>query len=143
MARAEQAAEQLRAVISALVRRVRAESARQSYSWPQLAVLKRLDADGPTTTADLARAENIKPQTMGELVGELEAAELVARRDDADDGRRRLVSLTRAGSRALAEGRAARQSWLAKAIETQLDANEQRALVGTIDLLRKISQAKE
>lgn len=143
MTRAEEAAEHLRAVISSLVRRVRAESARQSYSWPQLAALKRLDADGPMTTADLARAEHIKPQTMGELVGELEAAALVMRRDDTEDGRRRLVSLTRAGSRALAEGRAARQSWLANAIANQLDANEQRALIGAIELLRKISEAKD
>ena len=143
VSRAEDAAEQLRAVIGAIVRRVRAESSQQAYSWPQGAVLKRLDADGPMTTADLARAERIKPQTMGEMVGELETAELVVRRDDATDGRRRVVSLTRAGSRALADGRAARQSWLASAIESQLDANEQRALIGALDLLRKIAHAKD
>jgi DNA-binding MarR family transcriptional regulator len=121
------------------VRRMRVESASQKYSWPQLVVLKRLEADGPTTTADLARAEKIKPQTMGGMIADLEAEDLVARRDDADDGRRRLVSITRAGSRAIAESRAERQSWLARAIETQLDADEQRALVGAIEILRKLS----
>jgi|HubBroStandDraft_2_1064218.scaffolds.fasta_scaffold343316_2 DNA-binding MarR family transcriptional regulator len=139
MTRAEQNAEALRVAVSALVRRMRAESANQKYSWPQLAVLKRLETEGPMTTADLARAERIKPQTMGELIGDLETDELVVRRDDADDGRRRLVSITRAGSRAVAESRAERQSWLARAIETQLDADEQRALAGAIEILRKLS----
>ena len=143
MSRSDEAAEQLRTVVGALVRRLRAEASNQPYSWPQLAVLKRLDQDGAMTTADLARAERIKPQTMGELVAELEAAELVARRDDADDGRRRLVSLTKTGSRAIAEGRAARQSWLARAIDAQLDAPEQRQLVAALELLRKLAEAKE
>jgi DNA-binding MarR family transcriptional regulator len=137
--RAEQHAEALRAAVSALMRRMRAESAHQKYSWPQLVVLKRLETEGPMTTADLARAERIKPQTMGGMIGDLEADELVARRDDAEDGRRRLVSITRAGSRAIAESRAERQSWLARAIETQLDPDEQRALAGAIEVLRKLS----
>jgi DNA-binding MarR family transcriptional regulator len=143
VSRSDEAAEQLRTVVGALVRRLRAEVESEPFSWSQARVLKRLDHDGPMTTADLARAERIKPQTMGELVAELEVAELVARKDDAADGRRRLVSLTRAGSRALAEGRAARQSWLARAIESQLDAREQRELVAALDLLRKITEAKE
>jgi DNA-binding MarR family transcriptional regulator len=143
VSRSDEAAEQLRTVVGALVRRLCGEAPNPRTSWPQLAVLKRLDHDGAMTTADLARAERIKPQTMGEMVAELEAAELVARRDDAADGRRRLVSLTRAGSRAIAEGRAARQSWLARAIATQLDATEQRQLVAALDLLRKLAEAKE
>lgn len=143
MSRTDEAAEQLRIVIGALVRRLRAEAPVESHSWPQLVVMKRLDREGPMTTADLARAERIKPQTMGELVAELEAAELVARHDDVNDGRRRLVSLTRAGNRAIAAGRAARQSWLARAIETQLDAREQRELVAATDLLRKLAESKE
>ena len=99
MTRAEQTAEQLRTVISALVRRTRAASAEQPYTWPQGAVLRRLDSDGPMTTADLARAELIKPQTMGTMVAELEEAGLVTRTDDAEDGRRRVVSLTKATPR--------------------------------------------
>jgi DNA-binding MarR family transcriptional regulator len=139
MTRAEQTAEQLRTVISALVRRTRAASAEQPYTWPQGAVLRRLDSDGPMTTADLARAELIKPQTMGSFVADLEEAGLVTRTDDAEDGRRRVVSLTRAGSRALASGRAQRQSWMARAIEEQLSPDEQRALLAAIELMRRIA----
>lgn len=139
MPRTDELAEQLRTVLGTLVRRVRAESPQQSISWPQRSVLRRLDADGPMTTADLARAELIKPQTMGALVAELEQAELVARSDDASDGRRRVVSLTRAGSRLLAEGRAARTSWLTHAIDSKLDASEQRTLSSAIELLRRLA----
>ena len=140
MNRAEQTAEALRAAVASLVRRMKAESANQTYSWPQMAVLKRLETEGAMTTADLARAERIKPQTMGELVAELEADQLVTRRDDAEDGRRKLVSITRAGNRVITESRAERQSWLVRAIETQLDADEQRTLAGAVEILRKLSE---
>lgn len=139
MTQAEHVAEQLRAVTGALVRRVRAESAGQPYSWPQVSVLRRLETDGSMTTADLARAELIKPQTMGALVAELEDEGLVSRSDDAADGRRRLVSITPAGTRTLAERRAARQSWLARTIEAQLDAEEQASLLAALELLRRIA----
>lgn len=143
MTRAETAAEQLHAVMRELVRRMRGDSTSPPHGWSQRSVLKRLETDGPMTTADLARAERLRPQTMGELVAELEDLELVARKDDAEDGRRRLVSITRAGSRALAERRAARHSWLLRAIETQLDANEQRTLLGALDLLEKLARSKD
>ena len=139
MTRAEQTAEELRVVIGAFVRRLRVESAAQPYTSSQIAVLRVLDEAGPMITADLARAELIKPQTMGALVAELEADGLVARRDDSNDGRRRLVSLTAAGKRVLADGRRARQTWLAHAINLQLDAAEQRALFDALQLVRKIT----
>jgi DNA-binding MarR family transcriptional regulator len=140
VSRAEQVAEQLRAVIGPLVRRLRVEASDQAISWAQSSVLKRLDLDGPMTTADLARGELIKPQTMGGLVAELEAAGYVARSEDATDGRRRVVSLTKAGGRVLAERRAKRQSWLAHAIDTQLDAAEQRTLLEALTLLDRIAR---
>ena len=76
---------------------------------------------------------------MGAFVAELEADGLVTRTEDASDGRRRVVSLTRAGSKALAEGRAARQSWLARAIDAQLTASEQRTVLTALELLQRIA----
>ena len=139
MTRAEQTAEELRVVIGAFIRRLRVESTAQRYTASQIAVLRVLDETGPMITADLARAELVKPQTMGTLVAELEADGLVARRDDSSDGRRRLVSLTAAGKRLLADGRRARQTWLAHAVELHLDAAEQRTLVDALQLVRKIT----
>ena len=132
------AADELRHVAGALVRRLRSESAGQTFTWPQLSVLKRLETDGPLTTADLARAELITPQAMGALVAELEEAGYVKRTEDRADNRRRQVSITANGSRALAQGRAARQSWLAQALDTHLAPDEQRTLLDALALLRRI-----
>lgn len=141
MTPAEEAAEEFRTVASAIMRRLRAESGGPLYSRPLISVLRRLDSDGPMTTADLARAEFMTPQSMGASVAELEQHGLVARSDDPSDGRRKLVSLTRAGGRVLAEGRAKRQSWLAQALDTHLDPAEQRKLLSALELLRRITDS--
>ena len=51
--------------IGLLMRHVRAASASHELSWTESAVMGRLAKDGPATTADLARAEAMKPQSMG------------------------------------------------------------------------------
>ena len=55
-----------------LVRRLRAEGNPDGLSWSQTAALGRLARGGPATTADLARAEGIKPQSMGSTMAALE-----------------------------------------------------------------------
>ena len=136
---ADDLAEELRQLVGSLVRRVRMETADDDVlPYPLRSLLRRVELAGPSTTADLARGEQITPQTAGAFVAKLEADGYVARRDDAHDGRRRLVSITPVGRKALAVGRAHRQSWLAKRIGEELTPDEQRALAGAITLLKKI-----
>jgi DNA-binding MarR family transcriptional regulator len=123
------------------MRRLRAESGDPLYARPLVSVLRRLESDGPLTTADLARAEFMTPQSMGASVAELEDHGLVARADDPSDGRRKLVSLSREGSRALAEARARRRGWLVRAIEAELDPPEQRRLLAALELLRRVTES--
>ena len=78
---------------------------------------------------------------MGAIIAELEADGYVVRTDDANDGRRRLASITKAGLRALTEGRAARQSWLAQTINDKLDASEQKTLLAALALVRRIAES--
>lgn len=139
----QEVAEDLRDVVSGLRRRVRAESGEEARAmpYPLRSALKRLEVDGPLTTADLARAELITPQSAGALVAELEARGWVVRRDDAKDGRRRIVALTAQGRKALTIGRAERQTWLAQAIATHLDADERKTVATAIVLLRRIVDA--
>ena len=136
--RCDAVASELRQVASDLVRRLRAESATQALSMSQTAVLVRLHNDGPSTVADLARAEHVKPQSMGATVASLEEEGLVARKKDANDARRWNASLTAAGKRVLLSGRAARQAWLSRAIEQRLDDSEQRRLAELLALLRRV-----
>jgi len=139
----EELAEELREITVALRRRARVESVDtivpgETLPYPQLSVLKRLEVDGPATTADLARAEAMTPQSMGALVAALETGGHVTRRDDSSHGRRRFVSMTAAGRRALAVNRTVRLRWAANVIAEQLDADEQRTLAAALLLLRRI-----
>ena len=136
--RSEALASDLREVASALIRRLRAESAGQALSMSQAAVLVRLEKSGPSTVADLARLEHVTPQSMGTTVASLEDEGLVARTVDRGDARRWNASLTAAGRRVLLEGRAARQAWLSRAIVERLVDGEQRRLADGIALLRKL-----
>ena len=108
--RCEALATDLRGVASALVRRLRAESAGQTLSMSQGAVLVLLHKSGRSTVADLARLEHVTPQSMGAIIASLEGEGLVTRALDPDDARRWNASLTEAGRRVLLEGRAARQA---------------------------------
>ncbi len=136
--RAQEIVERLMDVMVGLKRRARADYAGQALPYPQHAVLKRLESGGAATTAELARAELITPQAMGGLVAALEDAGYVARRDDPEDARRRLVTLTGAGRKVLAANRAARHRWLASLIAEQLDAEEQRTLAAALALLARL-----
>jgi DNA-binding MarR family transcriptional regulator len=138
MSKSEALAEQLLDVVVGLRRRVRGDYAGRTLPHPQHAVLKRLEQAGATTTADLARAEMITPQAMGELVATLEDAGYVARRADARDGRRRHVALTAAGRKALAANRAARNRWLASEIDAHFDRDEKRTVATALALLKKL-----
>ena len=56
--------------------------------------LGRLSREGPLTVTALARAEGVRPQSMGATVAVLEAQGLVAGAPDPADGRQTLLSLT-------------------------------------------------
>src|ERR1700758_4010114 len=66
-------------------------------SWTQLAVLSRLGKEGPATTADLARAEGMKPQSMGTVVAALEELGIVERKPHPTDGGQMNIELTAKG----------------------------------------------
>lgn len=68
------------------------------------AVFAQIDRDGSRLT-DLARRANITPQSMGELVDELEELGYVTREPDPGDRRAKLIVLTDRGRAAVAAGR--------------------------------------
>jgi DNA-binding MarR family transcriptional regulator len=131
-------AQEFRETLGRLVRRLRAEAAGQPPTG-QMAVLGRLDREGPASTSDLAAAERMRPQSMAQNIRELEALGLVSRRPDPDDGRRMLVELTDVGRAALREWRARREGWLNELFEQELTAAERRTLRAALPLLRRIA----
>jgi DNA-binding MarR family transcriptional regulator len=113
--------------IGLLMRRLRAAGASHQLSLTESAVMARLARDGPATTAGLARAESMKPQSMGTTIAALEGMGMVERQPHPTDGRQVNIELTAAGAAVRKNARDAKQTWLAQAI-SQLDEQERETL---------------
>jgi DNA-binding MarR family transcriptional regulator len=131
-------AHELRETVGRVVRRLRAEP---GPSVGRLAVLGRLDRDGPSSISDLASCERMRPQSMAQTVHDLETAGLVSRRPDPADGRRAFIELTAAGLDLLQTTRARRETWLTVALERELDADERALVHEALGLLARIADA--
>ncbi len=123
--------------IGLLVRRVRAASASHELSWTETAVLSRLAREGPATTAELARAEGMKPQSMGTTVAALEEQGLVERAPHPTDGRQVNIALTAKGTAVRKGVGDARRSWLAQAI-AELDERDRDTLFAAGRIIRRL-----
>ena len=125
--------------IGLLVRRVRAAAASHDLSLTESAVMARLAKDGPATTADLARAEGMKPQSMGTTIAALEEMGMVSRKPHPSDGRQMNIELTAEGVAVRKSARDAKQTWLAQAI-AQLDKQEQATLFKAGEIIRRLAE---
>jgi DNA-binding MarR family transcriptional regulator len=83
----------------------------------------------------------MRPQSMAQTVRDLEAAGLVSRRPDPDDGRRALVELTALGRERVRAARAQRESRLSEILERDLTPAERETLREAVALLRRIADA--
>jgi DNA-binding MarR family transcriptional regulator len=123
-----------------LVRRLRQVPADDGLTMPETAALARLERGGPATAAALAKAEQISPQSMGATLAGLEARGFVARRPDPGDGRRILLSATRAGLGALRTRRNAKTERLARALATGFTPAELQQLMAAAPLLERLAE---
>jgi DNA-binding MarR family transcriptional regulator len=126
--------------IGLLVRRVRAAAASDELSWTESLVMSRLAKDGPATTADLARAEGMKPQSMGTTVAALEKMGIVERKPHATDGRQVNIELTAKGAALRKNAKDAKLAWLAQVI-AQLDDEEQKTLFAAGELIKRLAES--
>lgn len=134
-------ADELTTLVSQLSRRLRATTAQDALTPSQVSVMARLGQDGPATTAALARAELVRPQSMRMTLSALEERGLVARAPHPTDGRQVVLSLTEAGELLRGAGRRARRGWLAEAIDARLSPAEQDALTDVLPLLRRLVES--
>jgi DNA-binding MarR family transcriptional regulator len=123
-----------------LVRRIRAAAASEELSWTESLVMARLAKDGPATTAVLARAEGMKPQSMGTTVAALEEMGLVGRRPHPTDGRQVNIELTAKGAALRKSTKDAKVAWLAQAIG-QLDEEEQKTLFLAGEIIKRLAES--
>ncbi|HEY4092394.1 MAG TPA: MarR family transcriptional regulator [Luteibacter sp.] len=133
------AASDLLTACGLLVRRVRAESNNLGLTWSQAAVLARLESGGPASTADIARAEAVKPQTMGVTLATMEQDGLVEREPHPTDGRQFLYALTAEGVEARRRTKTAKQAWLTEAI-SRLSPHDRDDLAVAARVLRNLAE---
>jgi DNA-binding MarR family transcriptional regulator len=123
--------------IGLLVRRVRAAAATHELSMTESGVMGRLAKDGPATIADLARAESMKPQSMGTTIAALEERGFVERKPHPTDGRQMNIQLTARGFEVRKSAGDAKQIWLTQAI-SQLDKSEQATLFAAGEIIKRL-----
>jgi DNA-binding MarR family transcriptional regulator len=111
----------------------------REFSWTQQAVLGRLEKRRPATAADLARAEGVKPQSMGTALGLLEKMGLVERKAHPTDGRQINIRLTARGITLRGNTEEATYAWLSRAI-AELDRQEQITLFKAGELFKRIAE---
>jgi DNA-binding MarR family transcriptional regulator len=129
---------ELRVLIGRLKRRLREQASLGDLTSSQTATLGRLYREGPATVTALAKAEGMRPQSMGAIVAALEAAGMVSGAPDPADGRQTILSLTDACRERIAAGRAAREDWLLRAIEAHLTSKEQAQVASAVALLKRL-----
>ncbi len=123
--------------VSKLRRRLQQLPVESGVTMPELTALVRIDRFGPQTGADLAKAEQISPQSMGATVTSLEAKGLLTRAADPGDGRRVVWSLTTAGQEIVLRKRGVRTQQVASAIAA-LDPAEVEALRAALPVIERI-----
>jgi DNA-binding MarR family transcriptional regulator len=131
-------AQDLRAIFRALRRRLREQAPVGELTPSQSAVLARLEQCGASTASALARAEGMRPQSIGPIIAALDSAGIVQGAPDPADGRQTLLSITDTYREQLRVRREARQDWLERTIAAKLTAQEQGELHRAIALLWRI-----
>jgi DNA-binding MarR family transcriptional regulator len=131
----------LRVALGLLARRIRQLKAEGEITLPESSALARLDRGGPATPSELARQEQISPQSMGATLAGLEARGLVGRRSDPADGRRAVISITAQGQQMLNDRRNERTLRLAQALSAGFTDAEVDQLMAVVPLLERLAQS--
>ena len=101
--------------------------------------MARLAREGPATTADLARAESMKPQSMGAAIATLEQMGMVERKPHPSDGRQINIALTAKGLAVRKSTKDAKRTWLAQAV-AQLDEEERETLFAAGEIMSRLAK---
>lgn len=135
----QEAAAELRATLGVLYRRLRQTRSTGDLTLPESSALSRLSHHGPITAAQLAKLEQISPQSIGATLQALEAKKLIERAPDPTDGRRMILSLTAAGRGMVHSKRSARTEQLTRALAA-LTAEERAQLLAALPALDHLAR---
>jgi DNA-binding MarR family transcriptional regulator len=128
--------------VGLFVRRARAAASTEKLSLTEAMVMSRLAKDGPATTADLARAEGIKPQSMRTTIATLEEMGMVERIPHPTDGRQLNIQLTPHGLDVRNSEKEAKHTWLNNAISA-LSKEERETLFAAGKIIRRLMDIEQ
>ncbi|SDO69492.1 DNA-binding transcriptional regulator, MarR family [Nakamurella panacisegetis] len=126
--------------VGVLVRRVRQLPTDDDLTTPERSALKRLADAGLSTSAEMARAAQISPQSMNTTVAALTRRGLVRRDSDPADGRRVMLSITPAGQILLQGKRNTRSRQLADVLTEGFTATEMKRLLAAAPLIERLAR---
>ncbi|WP_405987292.1 MarR family winged helix-turn-helix transcriptional regulator [Streptomyces sp. NBC_00872] len=139
----EDTAVQLMRAMTRLRARLRTEAPIDDlpWNWSHLTTLHRIVQDSPVTATELAQAEHVRRQSMGETLAALRTGGMVTTAKDPNDGRKSLVSAPPAGRTLCERIPAARQAWLAGVIGASLRADERRTLDKAAAIMNRLADS--
>ena len=129
---------ELRGMLGQFRRKLREQGDPGDFSLAQTGALKHLMERPAMTGTELAKAEGMKPQSMGAILASLEERGTVVAAPDPADGRKTLWSLSDDARRTIAESRALKEDWLVRTIQSKLTDAEQRELARGVELLGRL-----
>lgn len=135
----DQSAALIRAASRMLAELVETSGAPASLSAPELEILQEIYDRGPLDVGDLRHRLLAPKQSLARHLNDLEAAELIERRVDSGDRRRRIVSLSEKG-RVLTQSATERRRQALR--EAFLEAGPE-AVAGARRVLQELLSAKE
>jgi DNA-binding MarR family transcriptional regulator len=133
-------ADALRPAILRVSRRLRQEAQKAGLSAQDALLLGHIRKAPGVGVSALAEFERTSRPTMSAHIKRLEAAGLVAKSGDAEDGRRSGLAVTAAGVRKLDAIRRQRNDWLAARL-ARLDAADRVALEAAAGALLRLADA--
>ena len=135
------AARDIRVVFSRLRRRLRDVEVRNDLTPSQTAALTRLWKEGASSASELAGAERVRPQSMATILAALRQRGFIERSPDPEDGRRQVISLTKAGRQRAESDREVREEWLACTLQERYSEAERRIILDALTLLERLTES--
>ena len=134
-------ADVLRPAILRVSRRLRQEAQKVGLSAQDALLLGHIRKHPGVGVSALADAERTSKPTMSAHIKRLEAAGLLARAGDAEDGRRSGLTVTPSGAKKLEIIRRERNDWLAARLARLSDADRATLEAAAEPLLRLVADA--
>jgi DNA-binding MarR family transcriptional regulator len=123
--------------VVARINRLATQRGRMQLPFAQARLLSTIDDQGTARISDLAALDHCSQPTMTTQVRRLEDAGLVSRASDPVDARAVLITITEAGTAALAQVRADRAAVIDPYLE-RLDAADRQALADAVRVMRDL-----